>query len=783
MRIAITKVFTAASILSGGSLAVKEASAQNMRASQPAPVDASDIAPATLPAIVVTAPGGEIDEDEAAILTASDINRIGTPDVLASLARNLPGLSLSDAQNNPWQPNLVYRGFTASPLQGTAQGLATYLDGARFNQSFGDTVDFDLLPAAAIETVTIKSANPVYGLNALGGAVIFATKTGRTAPGLRVSGAGGRYGRAEANVEAGWAGEHASAYIAVSENHDGGWRLFSPSTLYNGFADIGWDAARAGLHIKAIGADTNLTGNGTSPVELLAVSRRAVFTHPDNTRNRYARVSAHPWAALGDTTRIEASVYLQRLRQATLNGDAADIEGCDDDDDAGLLCLETASGDATRLIGADGNAVADTLEGGSYGVLNRSSTRTNTAGLLVQMTDRRAVPAGENVLTIGVSHDRSRTEFRSSTELGQLTDERSVEGLGTIVTQPDGAIAPVSLKARTRYSGVFLADTLPLLRGLKAEIGLRWNEARILLDDRIGTALDGRHRFSRLNPGIELDYAVTDAVSVRAGYAETNRNPTPAELSCADETAPCSLTNFFVADPPLRQVVAKTWEAGLSGNTGLSGWRLQWSLSGYRATNHDDIQFIASAIRGRAYFQNVGATRRQGVEVDLSARRGDWLFHAGYALTDATFRTPLILASPDNPSADGDGQIAVRPGDRLPGIPQHRGVITIDYTGRGFSLGGDMQAQSGQVLVGDEANLQPSTRAFAVFAVRGSVALSGPLTLFASISNLFDKDIATFGAFGETTEVDLVEAPGASDPRSLGPGAPRRWMAGLRATF
>ncbi len=773
------------SILSGSMLVPGEVAAQDAGAAthaQPAQ-SAQPVQPAQSSTIVVMAPGGTIDADDATIVTAADINRTGTPDLLAGLARTVPGLSLSDAQNNPWQPNLVYRGFTASPLQGTAQGLATYLDGARFNQPFGDTVDFDILPAVAVDSVTIKSANPVYGLNALGGAVILATKTGRTAPGLSLSAAGGRYGRAEVNAEAGWAGEHASAYVAVAENHDGGWRLFSPSTLYNGFADIGWDGAGAGLHVKAIGADTNLTGNGTSPVELLAVNRRAVFTFPDNTRNRYARISAHPWAALGDKTRLEASLYLQRLHQTTLNGDAADIEECDDDDDVGLLCLESADGGAARLIGADGDSVADSLDGGNYGVLNRSRTRTNTAGLLVQVTDRRALPAGENILTIGVSHDRSRTEFRSSTELGALTEERSVEGLGTIVAQPDGAITPVSLKARTRYTGLFLADTLPLVRGLKAEIGLRWNEARILLDDRIGTALDGRHRFSRLNPGLELDYAVSDAVSVRAGYAETSRNPTPAELACADEAAPCSLTNFFVADPPLRQVVAKTWEAGVSGGTAVSDWRLKWSLSGYRATNHDDIQFIASAIRGRAYFQNVGATRRQGVEADLSARRGNWLVHAGYALTDATFRTPLVLNSPDNPSADADGQIAVRRGDRLPGIPRHRGVLAIDYGGRGFALGGDMQTQSGQRLVGDEANLEPLTRAFAVFAVRGSVVLAGPLTLFGSISNLFDKDTATFGAFGETTEVDLAEAPGASDPRSLGPGAPRRWMAGLRAAF
>src|SRR3546814_6402178 len=79
--------------------------------------------------------------------------------------------------------------------------------------------------------------------------------------------------------------------------------------------------------------------------------------------------------------------------------------------------------------------------------------------------------------------------------------------------------------------------------------------------DRIGTALNGDHRFRRLNPGLEFDYRLSQGLNLRVGYAQSNRAPTPAELSCADENAPCSLANFFIADPPLKQVVAKSWEA------------------------------------------------------------------------------------------------------------------------------------------------------------------------------------------------------------------------------
>jgi outer membrane receptor protein involved in Fe transport len=734
------------------------------------------------PSIIVTAPGGTLDADDSVSMDGRMISASGTPDMFKALTRNIAGVSLQNAQDNPFQPNLIYHGYTASPLQGNAQGLAFYLDGGRFNQPFGETVQFDLLPEAAIDTITIKDASPVYGLNALGGAIVVATKTGRSFQGLSLTGAGGNYGIGEGSAEAGWQKDGWSAYAAVQESHDAGWRRHSPSTLYNGYADLGYDGDRAGLHVKLVGADSNLAGIGSSPVELLAADYRGVFTYPDGTRNRFGRVSLHPWVALSDATRIEASLYAQHLRQKTVNGDNSDVDECDDQ--PGQLCLQNDDDSESPLLDTHGNQIPTLLDDdGAYGVLNRSTTSTTAGGALVQLEDKRALFGGTNIFTIGASYDASATSFRSATELGVLTDTRDVLGLGPIIEQPDGSITPVSLEARTRYSGFFLSDTLPLGARLTAELGLRYNIARIILEDRIGTDLDGSHRFTRLNPGAQLDYKLSDAISLRAGYAETNRAPTPAELSCAGPDDPCSFANFFVGDPALKQVVAKSWEAGASGHFTAAGWRFDWQLSGYRTTNHNDIQFIASDVRGRAYFQNIGQTRRQGADASLAATRGRWTAKLGYAFTDATYRNPLTLNSPDNPDADDDGTISVVRGDRLPGIPRHRGTFSVDYTGDRFTVGGDVQAQTGQYLFGDEANLEPRTAGFAVVDLRGSIRLFGPIWAFGEISNLFDRHYATYGTFSETDEVYLSEAPGATDPRSLSPAAPRRWKAGLRARF
>lgn len=752
---------------------------------------ADDDAAADAP-IIVTAPGGDIDVDDALMLTRNHITIAGTPDLLAALTRNFAGVTLQDAQNNPWQPNLVYRGYAASPLVGQAQGLAAYVDGARFNQPFGDTVNFELIPDAAIRSVSLRDASPVHGLNTLGGALVIGTATGRTEQGVEASAAIGSYGERELALSAGGTRGAFSWFGAVQYRKEDGWRDFSPSDLLNGFVDVGYDGARGGFHVKFIGADTDLTGNGVAPVELLAARRQSVFTWPDNQRNQYGRISLHPWLAISDSVRFEATLYRQRRRAALLNGDAADIEECEDDPALEeLLCLETVGDDGDEeqalLTDGDGDPIDDVLDGGDYGVFNRGTIASRSEGFLAQIITEQAIGARANRLVLGVSYDSSENDFAASTELGALTKDRSVEGLGVFIDQADGAITPVELETRSRFWGVFASDTLPLGHTLTAEIGLRWNHARIVLEDQLGTALNGDHSFSRLNPGVELDWAVTPAISLRAGYAESNRVPTEAELSCADENAPCSLANFFVADPPLEQVVAKTFELGASGRHRAIGWEIDWLASAYRATNVNDIQFVASSIRGRGFFENIGRTRRQGFEASISARRGGFRVGASYAFTDATFRLPAVLSSPANPGANDEGEIAVAAGDRLTGIPRHSATLRADYEGRfgssAFAIGGDLIARSGQLLVGDEANQNPAVPGYVVFNLRGRVEVTRGLSLFGEVRNLFDREFATFGTFSEVDEVDLTEAPAASDPRAFGPGAPRRFTVGVGLRF
>lgn len=707
-------------------------------------------------------------------LSAEDLRRRGEADLLDHLDSDLTGVSFDQAQDNPFQPDLFYRGYEASPLGGDAQGLAMYLDGARFNQPFGDTVDWDLIPDIAIRRVTLESANPAFGLNALGGALAIDLKSGRDLRGLASTASLGSFGRRSLMAEAGTKAGAWSFYLAGQLRHYDGWRDFSPSTVRQAYADIGLDRAWGTADLKLMGAATDLTGNGTAPVELLAARRRSVFTYPDTSRNNYARAQLTADIALGRLT-LRPAAYLAGYRQTTANGDLSDAEPCDGD--GTHLCLD--GDDGAVLTNDTGTPFAAFAGDDSYAQLNRTRTRTTSYGASVELSGR----FGAHALVGGAGWDGSLSRFDAQSVLGTLSPSRGFANGQGVIDMPDGPIRPVDVAVRRNDFGVFIGDIIAIGRNIDLSLSGRYNVSRLRLDDRIGSALDGRHRFARFNPALGATWRATAGLTLYAGYAETSRAPTPAELSCADPQAPCSLSAFFVGDPDLKQVVARTWEAGARGQRVRAGFSLSWRASAWRATNSDDIVFAASDTRGRAYFRNVGKTRRQGIELAIGLSHGRWSLDASYTLTDATYRQGFVVASPDNPAAT-DGVIAVARGDRLPGIARNVAKARLAWRiATGSSLSFEAQCASGRWLLGDEANLTRPTPGYCVVNAAASLKLFPNAAVFVDVDNLLDRRYATFGTFTETRDIVLAEAPGASNPRALSPSAPRTLRVGVRVAL
>lgn len=727
--------------------------------------------------IVVNAPGGVIDTDEARGLDRKAIDASGRPDLGRALEREIPGLTLGEANGNPWQATIGWRGFSASALQGAEQGLAVYLDGIRFNQPFGDVVLLDLVPEAVLVNAQVNDANPVLGRNALAGTLLLQTGDGANLGGMSAQADVDTEGMVGGAVSYGAGNAQSNVLFAFEARSDKGWRVASPSRLYRGFAKGIYKGEGWGVELSALGASTHLTGNGVSPVELLDAKYDAVFTRPDEAHTRFLRLVAAPYIETGDTGRIELRAHWQHLNRRSANGDLADFGPCDAD--PGLLCVgEEDEGFEDRLL-SGGQFVAADPDADEAAVFNRGQERTHAFGATLQWLDEQETDIGLRRIAVGGAWEHARTRFRATTELGELEDDRSVEALGLLLESEEGAIQPVDVISKVDDLAVFASVELPLVRNLSVEAGARWSHNRVRMDDQLGTALDGDHTFDRFNPSVEFDYDLTEGIQAVAGFSLTSRNPTPAELSCADPDAPCTLANFFIADPPLKQVKARNWHTGISG----AGQALSWRLNAWRTDTDDDIRMIASEVRGRAYFANLGKTRRQGIEASLGWQYDGWRATAVYGFTDARFRTDFTMSSPSNPAADDEGAVEVERGDQLPSVPRHAVNLRLGREARNWSAGVTMRARSGQYLAGDDGNDNARTPAYAVFDLDGALNLAPGIRLVAQVRNLLNKRYATFGTFSEVDDIELAEAPGAEDPRAYAPGAPRRLTVSIRAQF
>ncbi len=313
----------------------------------------------------------------------------------------------------------------------------------------------------------------------------------------------------------------------------------------------------------------------------------------------------------------------------------------------------------------------------------------------------------------------------------------------------------------------------------------RFNFAEIDLLDQGGGDLTGNHAFARFNPAAGVTYQFAPWLTAYAGYAEANRAPTPSELSCAGPQNSCSLANFFVGDPDLKQVVAHTVEAGLRGHLDLSEEaHLSYDLGLFHTDSDDDIIFINSPTLNRAYFANVGQTRRQGLSARVDLKLQRVTFYADYTYTDATIQTGYTESAGSNPDGNSAGNIVVQPGDTLPGIPRNTLKVGVDGAiTEAWRAGADGQLQTGQYLVGDEANLTPRLPGFFTLNLHTSYDVTPRIQLFANVQNALDRKYYTFGTFSPTNSVFLSQAPDATNPRSYSPAAPIGAFGGVRVRF
>lgn len=391
--------------------------------------------------LVTPLPGVSLDDTQlttnAQTADAARIREAGAVNTTQFLNEQLQSITVADNAGNPFQQDVVYRGFSASPLIATPQGLSVYLDGARVNEAFGDVVNWDLIPLNAIDTLALMpGSNPLFGLNSLGGALSLTTKSGFTAPGIDASMLGGSWGRHQLQFSAGVSDDHLGALIAYNRLREDGWRDDSPSALNQVFGRLDAQTDLVTATASVLHVDNSLAGNGQVPSEDWRERPEQIYTAPDAVENSLT----HGWLTVRidatETLSVSAMAYLRDSAQRSVNGDFWDgwnaatsgrVDACDPGGIDGVA--DGIRGDNTLADGA--NAVNGPGIPGCIpnGVLGRGTTDQSSNGYSLQLnwlTER-------NQLALGGTIDSNRVDFEQSEQLGDIAANRS------IVVDPDRA--------------------------------------------------------------------------------------------------------------------------------------------------------------------------------------------------------------------------------------------------------------------------------------------------------------------------------------------------------
>ena len=742
-----------------------------------------------------------------------NVQTLTQDDIEGSVNRSLPELlktqlasvNLNDVQNNPFQPDLQYRGFTASPLLGLPQGISVYLNGGRVNEAFGDTVHWDLMPLDAIDTVSLYSgSNPLFGQNTLGGALALRTKTGFSFNANEIDLQAGQFGQKAASVESGGNNDHWAYYVNLNHYEEDGWRDYSPSEVQQLFTSLAYKSDKMHLDMNLFMADNELLGNGASPIELLDIEgREAVYTHPDQTNNELTHVNITGDFVLTDTLSLTANMFYRDTQTQSINGDDSDFGACqfadgrvtlcefedddDDDDDDDLPVVgEGDDIEAVEFIGFDddtalaeiSNVDADELDG----TYNTGRTDAKATGLSFQLAKQYALSGFSSELIVGASYTKGDVNYAADTTFGILENESAQDS--RTVLPIDGLMAQearVRLDVDTTAWSLFFMNSTQLSSAVSLNLGGRFNRDHIVMEDLIDdgeSSLDGNHRFTQFNPAVGVDITIDEQSQLNLAISQSSRTPSPAELSCADEDDPCRLPNGFVADPPLDQVVTQTIEANYTTRID----NIDLMLNVFHSRSKDDIIFQqAGSVASRGYFINVDETQRQGVEFSVGSTWEKLTYRLNYNYLNATYESTFTSFSPFNPQ--GPDRL-VTPGDKIPGQPEHLVKLYADYALTDKArLGAEVISASSQYFRGDEANENEKIDGYVIANIYASYRFNDTFTASLRVNNVFDKDYETFGTYGEADEVLEDIYPDVEGAQFVGPAQPRMVSVNLKARF
>jgi len=784
------------------------------------------------PQIVVTAPIASDSVDlrntpvNMQVLFGDALDRQHPANLADLLNANLGSVTLSNGTGSPYQSDVSYRGFSATSLLGSPTGLSVWIDGVRMNEPFGSIVNWDLIPLNAIDAVEVQpGANPLFGLNTLGGSLVLSTKNGKDNAGLSLTAQGGSFARRGGAIEAGGTGAEQALDWFVAGNFDeqDGWRWYSHTRVAQGYGKMRWHGVASNAALSVLWADTALNGTQGLPLSMLGTPQRA-YTWPDSVSNNQLVINFKADTQVSAAVRLSGNVYYRRSNSHSSNSNASLGDACDG---GGYDCTALAPGGSARDLYADPAGAGYVAYAGGLPIHDYTSGINSSLVLsgVFQHTfggnalfDFDGDLAGlHHDVNFGGSFEMASISYAQDTDLARLVDYQTVpEAANPLYTGAGNPlINAVALTSHSASFDGFVRDLIRLAPGLSLTASLAFTHTQLSLGGTNTTLLDaggawtwtgadgstyynpgylgatywdaaggalvttiapagavagpevnpvvGSHGYGRVNPSLGVAWNPRDTLGLFASYSEAMRAPTAIELACADPASPCALPTGFNGDPALKAVIAHGVEVGARGR--LLG-RVAWNASAYRTLVDNDIAFVY-ADSGLGYFANLGKTRREGFEFGINADLGKVHVSGNYGYVAATYRSGFV-------DANGD---TVLPGARITGIPAQSFKLRGTWQPvRAVTLGANVIMVSSQYAHGDEANRDLAVPGYTLVNLDVHVRPAPRWEAFATVTNLFDLRYATYGVWGSN-----IYSGNAEEFRT--PDQPRAVLGGLRYSF
>lgn len=786
--------------------------------------------------IITPLPGVPIDKATATTniqsATAKEIGESKALNVTDFMNSSMQSVTVNDYTGNPFQQDLNFRGFTASPQIGTPQGISVYLDGVRVNEAFGDVINWDLIPMNAVDSLNmIPGSNPLFGLNTLGGALAIRTKDGFSDNYLRTQYLTGSWGREQAQFSNGINNGTVALFTAYNHFKEDGWRDNSPSNLRQLFNKATIRLGKGEVNFSALNVDTDLVGNGMLPYEMAEQDRKQVFTSPDQMKNSLEHYNFSGSWYVNDTLTLSAMAYKRKVNQSAVGADVYDA-----------YYAAQQVWDPINYPGADK----------VNGIFNYSALAQKSDGFTLQA----AWDLEKHQIVAGASMDSNNIRFLQSQLMGEINENHEVTPVNNPVFDPvyDFAVFRKVLRnnltGSSRTKSIFLFDTWSPTDSVHVSLGGRfnWTNVKNYLEAEVGkdpynyddgdltrlrcklpgesattaglfVCTHGDYDYRSFNPSVGVTWDFKENVSAYTNISRGARTPTVIELGCANDKTKdntvgstnyqqgCSIPTSLSADPYLKQVRSTAYELGLRGSDNS----LDWNIGLFRTDLTDDILFVPLGRKNRGVFDNFGATMRQGLEMGIKWAGGDDKFSLNYTLMKATFESPARLVNPANSSnsqnssgVNAQAYVDVKPGDELPGMPNH--IVQANWNHR-FTNKLDatlsMVMHSSSYVRGNENNQHEprvkegieyydyigkgSTPGYAVFNLRVNYKISQGVNMFLKLDNVFDREYSTagnlalspFNAAGQFMVGTVQSASEWNNTTFIGPGAPRAAWIGI----